>query len=163
MMRHDGRVQSRKCVRGLLCAEAMARWRRPCTLILFLLLTVGEWNGDISGNVTTDVSAWSHSPTGMWGWVSHRYEWLDGKRNISPKRKKKKRICTNCCWIVVKPLLGFICRDATHSGWLTLQMSVAGRNAIMNLGTESLNSLGVFPPHAAESFPANFCPSLFLL
>lgn len=25
MMRHDGRVQSRKCVRGLLCAEAMAR------------------------------------------------------------------------------------------------------------------------------------------
>lgn len=50
---------------------------------------------------------------------------------------------TNCSWIAVSSILGCFCRDATHSWWLTFQMSVAGWNAITNLSRESFYSSGV--------------------
>lgn len=127
-------------------------WRCPCALILFLLLVVDDWSRDISGNVTKALvcgvillqACDDESCIGTNDWTVNA--------TFSPK------IRTNCCWIAVNSLLGVFCGDATHSWWLTFQMSVAGRNAITNLGTDSFYSLGVSPLMLRSSSLQTFAP-----
>lgn len=109
VMMHD-----RKIVAGIMSRDSSVQrlilwWRFLCALILFLLLVVGDWNRDISGNMSTTLmcgvillgACYDVSYVGTNEWTVNV--------TFSPE------IRTNCSWIAVNSVLGCFCGDATHS------------------------------------------------